>query len=73
MNAIEVTSDKHKYHITLDKSYFNKEMIFGMLEKMRIEQLAKKVDFDQSIEDLGEEIKSLWWGKNKKRFLRQSQ
>jgi len=69
MEPIQVTSQKDKFLISLDKAYFDKETLYDLLDKFRIEYLAKKVDFDKSIEDLGEEIKSKWWKENKERFL----
>ena len=70
MEAIELKSYKNKYLISLDKSYFNKEILYNLLERLRIEYLAKKINFNKSIEDLGEEIKEEWWKKNKDKFLR---
>ena len=70
MEAIELKSYKNKYLISLDKSYFDKEIIYNLLERLRIEYLAKKISFNKSIEDLGEEIKEEWWKKNKDKFLK---
>ncbi len=72
MEAIELKSYKNKYLISLDKSYFDKEIIYNLLERLRIEYLAKKISFNKSIEDLGEEIKEEWWKKNKDKFLRKT-
>jgi hypothetical protein len=36
-----------------------------------MEYLAKKIDLDESIEDLGEEMKLNWWSKNKDRFIKE--
>ena len=43
--------------------------MLNLVEKIRLEYLAQKVDFDESIENLGEEIKDDWWQKNKSRFV----
>lgn len=72
MEAIELKSYKNKYLISLDKSYFDKEILYNLLERLRIEYLAKKINFNKSIEDLGEEIKEEWWKKNKDKFLRKT-
>jgi hypothetical protein len=72
MKAIEVKNQKDKFLITLDKSYFDKESLYGILEKLRIEYLANKVNFDASIEKLGEEIKEDWWKKNKKKYIKRA-
>jgi len=39
------------------------------MNRIRLEYLAKVVDFDENIELLAEEIKSNWWDKNKNRLL----
>jgi len=70
MKAIQIKSNKDKFLITLDKSYFDKETLYNFLDKLRIEYLAKRIDFDESIEDLGDEIKNDWWKRNKKKFLK---
>ena len=72
MEAIELKSYKNKYLISLDKSYFDKEILYNLLERLRIEYLAKKISFNKSIEDLGEEIKEEWWKKNKDKFLKKN-
>ena len=48
---------------------FDKEWLIKLLENLRVEELARKFDFDESIETLGEEIKADWWAKNKNRFI----
>jgi hypothetical protein len=35
-----------------------------------LDPLAQEVEFDESIEGLGEEIKDSWWQQNKARLLR---
>ena len=47
----------------------DKDVLFAFLEKLKLEELAKKVDFDESILDLGEEINRNWWQQNKNRFI----
>jgi hypothetical protein len=69
MTAIHLDTQNDKYLISVDKSVFDKEWLVKLLENLRVEELARKFDFDESIETLGEEIKSDWWIKNKKRFI----
>jgi hypothetical protein len=69
MTAIHLDTQNDKYLISVDKSVFDKEWLVKLLENLRVEELARKFDFDESIETLGEEIKSDWWNKNKKRFI----
>lgn len=58
-----------KILISLDRSAFEKDVIFEILNRIRAEYLAKKADIGEEIESLGEELKSDWWEKNKKRFI----
>jgi hypothetical protein len=69
MKGIELDTQNDKYLISIDKSMFDKEWLVKLLENLRVEELARKFDFDESIETLGEEIKANWWEKNKKRFI----
>lgn len=69
MTGIELDTQNDKYLISIDKSMFDKEWLVKLLENLRVEELARKFDFDESIETLGEEIKANWWEKNKKRFI----
>lgn len=69
MTGIQLNTQNDKYLISIDKSMFDKEWLVKLLENLRVEELAHKFDFDESIETLGEEIKADWWEKNKKRFI----
>ena len=69
MRAIEFNSNKDRFLISIDKSYIDEKVLYGLLDNIRLELLAKKVNFNKSIEDLSEEIKENWWKKNKKNFL----
>jgi len=69
MTSIHLDTLEDKYLISLDKSSFDKEWLMGLIERLRMEELAHKLNFDEGIEQLGEEIKSDWWTKNKQRFI----
>lgn len=69
MESISLQSTPDKYLITIDKSVVEADYILKLLEQIRMEFLAKKVSFDDSVEDVGEEIKMDWWNKNKARLL----
>lgn len=60
MTAIHLDTQNDKYLISVDKSVFDKEWLVKLLENLRVEELARKFDFDESIETLGEDIKSDW-------------
>ncbi|MBI5215339.1 MAG: hypothetical protein HY960_06260 [Ignavibacteriae bacterium] len=57
MNVIELKAQKDRYLISLDKSSFDKKTIQSILERHRLELLAKCIDFDKSIEYPVEEVK----------------
>lgn len=59
------------FTIQIDKSAVNKAYIFGLLERLRVENLIEKAAFPSEVEQLGKEIKSSWWEKNKEWFLNQ--
>ncbi len=69
MTSINLDTQNDRYLISIDKAVFDKEWLLKLLENLRIEELTQKFDFDEDIEDLGEEIKADWWAKNKQRFI----
>ena len=70
MQAIDLQTTNDKFLISIDKDLVDKEFLLNLIEKIRLEYLVRKADFDESIEDLGEEIKADWWAKNKDRLLK---
>ena len=69
MQVIDLQTTNDKFLISIDKCLVGKEFLLNLVEKIRLEYLAQKVDFDESIEHLGEAIKDEWWQKNKSRFV----
>jgi hypothetical protein len=69
MTSINLDTQNDRYLISIDKAVFDKEWLLKLLENLRIEELTQKFDFDEDVEDLGEEIKADWWAKNKQRFI----
>lgn len=69
MQSLEISTTANKVLISIDRKKANKEFLLNLLNSLRIEYLAEKVDFDESIEKLGEEIKKEWWKENKKKYL----
>ena len=72
MEPVTLDSSGERFIVSIDKSCMDKEILMQMLERIRLEYLARKVDFDDEIEGLGEEITSDWWKKNKGRFIDES-
>jgi 6-pyruvoyl-tetrahydropterin synthase len=68
MNTIALETTADRYIISVDKSAISKELINSLLDRIRMEYLAEKVDFSEDIEVLGEEIKQSWWQKYKNRI-----
>lgn len=68
-SPITVHSTDDKYILMFDKKSVNFKLILDFLERMKIEYLIEKAGFDESIEEIGEEIKRDWWAKNKEWFL----
>ena len=71
MNAIDIQNQPDRYVISIDKKAVSQEFMLELLEQLQLEQLAKTVDFDDSILSLGEEINANWWQQNKQRFIKE--
>jgi hypothetical protein len=69
MEAIEIKSTKDKLIITINRSAVDAKFLSNLLERLRIEQLVQKANFNDDILELSEKIKKDWWKKNKRRFL----
>ena len=69
MNAIEVQTSPDRYIISIDKSLMDKDILFSFLERLKLEELGRKVNFDESILEIGEEINDNWCKNNKSRFI----
>lgn len=70
MRGLKIKSDKKNLIISLAKERFDNAFLVTLLERLQIEMLAKKADFDETILDVAKEIKQQWWQKNKRRFLK---
>ena len=71
--AITLQTVDNRFLISIDKTYIEQDFLIRLMNRIRLEYLAKVVDFDESIEFLAEEIKSNWWDKNKNRLLNPEQ
>lgn len=69
MQAINVETALDRFLISIDRNLVTKEMLQRLLNQLRLEYLAQRVNFDESIEEFGEEIKASWWQQNKERLL----
>ncbi|GAB3972845.1 hypothetical protein GCM10028806_25580 [Spirosoma terrae] len=71
MSAINIQNQPDRYVISIDKKAVSKEFMLDLLERLQLEQLAQKLDIDESILALGEEINANWWQQNKHRFIKE--
>lgn len=68
--TFQVQHTAETMQVSFDKKYFSNEELLKILNFLRVEFLAKKIDFDEDIEALGKEINRDWWLKNKNRFIK---
>ena len=69
MGALRFEYQPSEYVIRIDRSKM-KEIDFQNLVKwIEVEMLIKEVDFDDSIQTIGDEMKSHWWERNKDKFV----
>jgi hypothetical protein len=68
MTSIHLDTNSDKYVISIDKKALDKTWLIKLVEKLRVEELAQQFDFNEEIEEIGEQIKSDWW-KKKHRFI----
>ncbi|HAK88870.1 MAG: hypothetical protein A2X55_11625 [Nitrospirae bacterium GWB2_47_37] len=69
MEALEIKSTKDRMIISIDKSSIDSDYIIELMDRLKTETLAKKVDFSKGILKLADEIKKKWWKENKDEFL----
>ncbi len=68
-HALTLQTIDNRFLISIDKAFIEQEFLIRLMNRIRLEYLAKKVDFDEDIEQLEDEIKINWWEKNKARLL----
>jgi len=71
MRTISVENAGDEFVIRLKKNSVDETFVMELLGRLRMEQLAKEVDLNSGVDDLGEEIKKEWWLKNKSRLMEQ--
>ncbi|MCY7410827.1 MAG: hypothetical protein LH473_11180 [Chitinophagales bacterium] len=69
MEPITLETKDKKYFLTIDQESINRETLLQIIDNVRIEQLARKVNFDKLLMEFGDETKSNWWKENKERLL----
>lgn len=71
MEALAINNTPDKLQITFDKRFFDETFLRETIEFLRTEYLAQRVDFDESVEDLGKEIKHSWWQRSKNQYIQE--
>lgn len=70
MQALEIETTQEKIKVTFDRKALAPEQLIKLLDVLRMEFLANQINFDASIEELGNEIKHNWWQNNKHRYIK---
>ncbi len=71
MEALDIKSYNETLVVTFDKSFYKDNYLNDLLTRIKTEYLIQKADFDESIEDIGEEIKHNWWKNNKSKYIKE--
>lgn len=66
---ITVDTLDNQFIIKIDKDQIDKERLLQLVNSLRIEAMAERVNLGEDIEKLGKEIKSSWWEANRDRFI----
>jgi len=69
MESIRIEDNEGQFLISISKDTIDKETLIELLNSIRREELSKKADLGEDVEQLGEEIKADWWQKNKGRWI----
>ena len=69
MEAIKFEYRPSEYVIRIDRSKMSEIDFQNLVKWIEIDMLTKEADFDESIQTIGDEMKSHWWKRNKHRFV----
>jgi hypothetical protein len=69
MEGLTIVNTDDKLVLTINKNNFTEEVLSDVYKIARMYYLICKADFDESVLEIGEEIKREWWENNKARFL----
>ena len=70
MEVVEIRKEEGRYIFSIDESQMDKLSLEKIVNRIWIQYLVEKAQFDESILDLGREMKSDWWQKNKTEILK---
>ena len=70
MEAVEIKKEEGRYIFSIDAHQMDKLSLEKILNRVWIQYLVEKAQFDTSILELGKEMKADWWQQNKKDILK---
>ena len=68
MEALRFEYQPSEYIIRIDRSSMSEIDFQKLIEWIETDLLIKEADFDESIQTIGNGMKSHWWERNKHRF-----
>jgi hypothetical protein len=69
METFNIQAIGNQAIITVDLSFIDIKSLNRIFERLRIEQLIRKADFNDSVTEIGTEIKANWWKNNQEHYL----
>lgn len=70
MEAVEIKKEAGRYIVSIDENQMDKLNLEKILNRVWIQYMVEKAEFDASILELGEEMKADWWQQNKTSLLK---
>ncbi len=70
METVEIKKEAGRYVFSIDESQMDKLSLEKILNRIWMQYLVEKAQFDASILEMGKEMKTDWWQKNKTEILR---
>jgi hypothetical protein len=68
MEALRFEYQPSEYVIRIDRSKMSETDFQKLVKWIEIDMLIKEADFDESIQTIGNDMKSHWWERNKYKF-----
>ncbi|MBC7571390.1 MAG: hypothetical protein H7319_16915 [Spirosoma sp.] len=69
MDTITLEKQDNRVVISIDENYLSQSTINKLIDRLKWEHLIERADFDESIDELGEQIKANWWAENREHIL----
>ncbi len=69
MDAIQISESANAIQFTIPKKGIDSKSLLKAIRLIHLEYLAHRVDFDESIMEVAEDINRGWWARNKTQIL----